>query len=65
MEQTSLLEPGTGQLYPKVSMPYQNSPYEEPTSESSQIKEQHETTKLINEEVRMLSAKTLKTWIIN
>ena len=55
-------EPGSGsreQLYPKILVSYLANPSEETTSESSQIKEQDETIKLLNEQVTMLSAKAL------
>ena len=50
----------SGQLYPKTLVPYLNSPSKETVSESSQIKEQHTTMKLLNEEVRMLQQKHVK-----
>ena len=50
----------TGQISPKILVPYVDNPSKEATSESSQIKEQHEIIKVLNEEVTMLSAKTLK-----
>ena len=46
-------EPGSasrGQLYPKILVSYLANPSEEATSESSQIKEQDEIIKLLNEE---------------
>ena len=49
----------TGQIYPKILVSYLDNPSKEATSESSQIKEQHEIIKVLNEEVTMLSAKTL------
>ena len=44
-------------LYLRKLAPYLDNPYEEVLPESSQIKEKHETIKLLNEEVRMLQQK--------
>ena len=43
-----------GQIYLKIPMPYLDNPSEEAISEHILIKEQHETPKLLNEEIRML-----------
>lgn len=50
-------EPGSGsreQLYPKILVSYLANPSEEATSESNQIKGQHERVKILNEEVSIL-----------
>ena len=44
-------------LYLRKLAPYLDNLYEEVLPESSQIKEKHETIKLLNEEVRMLQQK--------
>ena len=38
----------------KVLLPYLDNPSEKVLSESCQVKKQHETMKLLNEEIRML-----------
>ena len=43
-------------------MPQLDNSFKEALSGSSQIKEHHETIKVLNEEVRMLQQKNLKPW---
>ena len=50
----------TGPLYLKILVLYINNTSEKDISKSSQIKEQHEAIKLLNEEIRMLQQKHLK-----
>ena len=57
------LQKKTGQeLYLKIPVPSLDHPSEEAVFESNQFKEQHETVKLLNEE---LYSKTLKILIMN
>ena len=49
----------TGNAYLKILMPYLDNPSEEAITASSQIRKQHETIKLLNEEVRTLQQKCL------
>lgn len=41
-------------------MPYLHNPSEEAISENNQIKEHHEKSRLLNEEIRMFQLKHLK-----
>ena len=50
----------TGPIYTKIPMPYLDNPSEEAISENNQIKEYHETSRLLNEEIRMFQLKHLK-----
>ena len=50
----------TGPLYLTILVLYINNTSEKDISKSSQIKEQHEAIKLLNEEIRMLQQKHLK-----
>ena len=45
----------SSELYLKILVPYLDNPYEEAMAESSQTKEQHETIKILNEEVMLKS----------
>ena len=56
----------TGQLHLKILVPYLGNPYVEDLSRNSQIKGQHETVKLPNEEIWMFQQKhCAKALIIN
>ena len=60
LEETYLTAPENWSTYLKMLLPYLDNPSEEVIFESNQIKEIHETRKLLNEEVRVLPQNYLK-----
>ena len=62
LEETYLTAPENWSTYLKMLVPYLDNPSEEVIFESNQIKEIHETRKLLNEEVRVLPQNHLKPW---